>query len=109
MAHFIGYVQGDRGPVSRLGSKKNGLNVKAHGHDFGVNVMLKYDEESDSDQGFVYATAGSGGHGRFDLIAILCGLHQDKKFLVWDAEQKLLLCKICTAQKNLTKVSEVRR
>lgn len=49
MAHFIGYVQGDRGPASRRGSKKNGLEVKAKGWHGAIFVAVWHNETTGHD------------------------------------------------------------
>jgi len=62
MAHFMGTVQGSRGPVSRLGGK-GGLRVNANGWNCGVAVYARYDEKLKKDVFEVYENSGSG-HGR---------------------------------------------
>lgn len=59
MAHFYGFVEGNRGGVTRLGSKASGLRTKANGWHFGVDVYLYHDEETGRDFARVYQTKGS--------------------------------------------------
>lgn len=59
MAHFIGYLQGNRGQASRLGSKKSGISAQAQGWNIGAKIELKYNPEKDRDEVFIYQTGGS--------------------------------------------------
>jgi len=49
MAHFRGIVTGNRGPVSRLGSKGSGLQIRAESWEGAVQVLLRHDEETGHD------------------------------------------------------------
>lgn len=40
MAHFIGYLKGSRGEVSRLGRKTTGVDATARGWDIGGGVRV---------------------------------------------------------------------
>ena len=46
MAQFLGSIAGQRGPASRLGSKKSGLDVVAASWEGSVRVYLRHDEET---------------------------------------------------------------
>ena len=60
MARFIGEVQGNRGAVTRLGSKSSGMNTECNGWHSGVKVIAIYNAEFDIDEFLIYATNGSG-------------------------------------------------
>ena len=59
MARFIGYVQGQAGETSRLGSPKSGITAEARGWDVGVKVVGRV--EDDEDVFLVFSTSGSNG------------------------------------------------
>jgi hypothetical protein len=59
MAQFRATIQGQRGAMSRLGSKNSGLRVRADGWNGGVEVHAN--TENDRDVFAVYATSGSNG------------------------------------------------
>ncbi len=52
MAHFIGHVDGARGPVSQLGTKNSGMRVVAASWNGAVKTTLYHDEATGKD----YAT-----------------------------------------------------
>ena len=67
MAHFRGSVRGNRGGVSRLGSKQSGLVVTASGWNIGVRVVLAHVNGMDIVK--VYKTIGShGGNHALDCV-----------------------------------------
>ena len=47
MAQFRGTVQGNRGQVSRLGSKSSGLVSTCEGYNKGIKVIAKHDHGRD--------------------------------------------------------------
>ena len=57
MAHFRGTMQGQRGMVSRLGSRQSGLTATANGWNFGITVYLEHVDGGD--KATVYLTGGS--------------------------------------------------
>jgi hypothetical protein len=59
MAHFRGWIQGQRGPASRLGGKSSGLSVSADGWHLGVDVRL-YVGTDGQDHARVTLTEGTG-------------------------------------------------
>jgi len=61
MAQFRGVMQGRKGLVSRLGSKRSGLSAKLNGWNMGVKVELDYDDEKKQDRASIYLTSGSNG------------------------------------------------
>lgn len=69
MAHFIGYLQGNRGDVSRLGSKSSGITASAQGWRIGVDVIVMYDEEKKKDKVIVRKTSGSNREKESEVIA----------------------------------------
>ncbi len=62
MGHFIGYLKGNRGEASRLGSKDSGMSAIARGWNIGAQVWVGYDEEKGLD--FVDVTIDGGSNGR---------------------------------------------
>lgn len=62
MAHFIGYLKGNRGEVSRLGSKDSGMSAIARGWNIGASVWVGHDKEKGLD--FVDVTIDGGSNGR---------------------------------------------
>ena len=71
MAQFIGYLQGQRGQASRLGSKKSGLTAQARGWNIGAKIICRYNEESKKDEVLIYKTGGSNGAVSSKLLTIL--------------------------------------
>jgi hypothetical protein len=61
MAHFYADIQGNRGPVSRLGSKNSGIGGHIRGWGIGVEVNCYFDELTGRDVCKVSATGGSNG------------------------------------------------
>ena len=59
MAHFIGYVKGQKGEASRLGTKASGLSISSNGWRFGVDVFMRYNEEKGIDEAVIELTTGS--------------------------------------------------
>lgn len=68
MAHFIGYVQGNRNIVSRLGHASSGIRAQAQGWDVGIKISGGVDDNG-NDVFHVYATKGSSGGIGSHLIA----------------------------------------
>ena len=71
MAQFYAEIQGNRGAATRMGGKESGIWGHIRGWGVGARVDCRYDEKTDSDIVFVYATKGSGGNGRETLIATI--------------------------------------
>lgn len=71
MAQFRGEVEGNRGPASRLGSKKSGIRTTAHGWHSGVKVYASHIDGADVFD--IYATGGSNGSTPTRLIAQIQG------------------------------------
>lgn len=57
MARFIGYVQGQSGETSRIGSPRSGIRAQAQGWNVGVRVHGHAD--GDEDVFDIYMTGGS--------------------------------------------------
>lgn len=49
MSHFYGYCQGNRGKVTRCGTKKSGYTTVAASYSGAVEVNVWYNEEYDED------------------------------------------------------------
>ena len=60
MAHFRATIQGQRGLVSRLGSKKSGIHATVNGWDEGIEVRARHQDGKDCF--VVWLTGGSNGH-----------------------------------------------
>lgn len=69
MAHFIGSVHGARGPETRLGTRKSGINVCANGLDSGVEAVGK--NEPGGDTFAIYATGGSNSPGAKRMLGVV--------------------------------------
>ena len=69
MAQFRAIIQGNRGGVSRLGSKKSGLSVVANGWHLGIKVNASYDKETGKDRFVVYKTDGSTSGSLMERLA----------------------------------------
>jgi len=73
LGHFRAIIQGQRGPVSRLGSKKSGVQASVNGWNVGVDVSAYYDEKKQCDVIVVELTGGSNARfsrkeiGRFTI------------------------------------------
>lgn len=68
MAHFIGFVQGNRGEASRIGSRASGMNTTARGWRIGGRVILRYNKETDKDE--IRFILDGGSNSQFGSITI---------------------------------------
>lgn len=68
MAHFIGYLQGNRGQASRLGTKASGIYSKVSGWNIGAEIVIDYDENTKKDIVKIYKTGGSNGSIAGELL-----------------------------------------
>lgn len=59
MAHFYAEIQGNRGTVTRMGTKSSGLTCHIRGWDIGARVDMDVNPETGEDRVTVYRTAGS--------------------------------------------------
>ena len=66
MAQYIGTVEGSRGAVTRLGTKKSGLYARAQG--WNVGGVVSIDHVNGQDQVTLTLTAGSNGAKTSKLI-----------------------------------------
>lgn len=71
MAQFYAEIQGNRGPVHRMGGKESGIESHTRGWHVGCKVRCHYDKATDSDVVQVYRTSGSNGDASDVLIATL--------------------------------------
>ena len=69
MAQFYGMIQGTRGPASRLGDKKSGLEVSAASWSGAISVRLWHDAETGVDM-FAVSQGQHHGHGIGEEIAV---------------------------------------
>lgn len=69
MAHFIGYLLGNRGEASRLGTKSSGITASAQGWSIGGRVEVTYDPNSNCDIVRFYKTNGSSEKVHQVLVA----------------------------------------
>ena len=74
MAQYLGILQGQRGEVTRLGSKGSGLRVVANGWDAGVKVNA-HNETDDTGKSIdvfvIEVTGGSNAASPRQVIAII--------------------------------------
>ncbi len=59
MAQFMAEIQGNKGSVSRLGSKSSGIRAEINGWEVGVSVNAFYNDDLDRDEIEVTVTGGS--------------------------------------------------
>lgn len=64
MAHFLARIKGNRGDVTRTGSKRSGLSASINGWHLGCDVLIEYDERRKTDVVTVWKTHGSANRGR---------------------------------------------
>lgn len=68
MAQYRAFIQGQRGPASRLGSKRSGIWASVNGWHDGVHVVVSHENGRDCFK--VYRTAGSNGDSsQYVLVA----------------------------------------
>lgn len=75
MAQFYGHLQGNRGGVSRLGSKGSGIYGHIRGWNIGIKVSGYYDMETDQD---IFTVSLTGGSGNSSVIKEL-GTYKEKE------------------------------
>lgn len=68
MARFMADIQGNRGPASRLGSARSGMEAHINGWTGGVFVKIYADPTTDKDSVRIALNGGSGGEGPFITI-----------------------------------------
>jgi hypothetical protein len=68
MAQYIGYLQGQRREVSRLGTKKSGLVATAQGWEVGARIYISWNEKTQEDEVWIYATSGTNGRRNAKLL-----------------------------------------
>ena len=61
MARFYAEIQGNRGSVTRTGSKNSGISGHIRGWDIGARVSCDVDDQG-RDVVYVTLTGGSSGH-----------------------------------------------
>ena len=83
MSQFYGEIQGNRGEVTRGGSKNSGIRGYIRGWNNGVRVEGRYDNEVQKDVFDIYATNGSGGYDETFVGSIV-----DGKF-IWNIDRKV--------------------
>ena len=69
MGHFIGYIKGNRGDASRIGTKKSGIDATARGWNIGGSVYCFFDKERGIDIVRFMLDGGSNGPGMGETIA----------------------------------------
>lgn len=60
MSHFYGSMKGNRGGVSRCGSKRSGITAHIRGWNVGVRVNIFVNDKGE-DTVHIYQTKGSNG------------------------------------------------
>lgn len=68
MAHFYGWIKGQRGEASRLGNKSSGLSVTAASWAGAIEVTLERDEENEVDR-FIVRERKWHGSGNERVLA----------------------------------------
>ncbi len=71
MAQFRGTIKGNRGEVSRLGSKVSGMSISCDGWDVGVDCVAEYDKKLGQDVITIFGTGGSNKSSNTKIIATL--------------------------------------
>lgn len=69
MSHFYGQVQGDRGAVSRRGTKNSGITAHVCGWDVGCRVTVSWDARHQCDVVEVHRTGGTNSSANRGQIA----------------------------------------
>jgi len=95
MARFIGFIQGNRGEASRLGTPASGIRVQAQGWNVGVKVFG--DIEDGTDTFSIYATSGSDYRG---LETYLGKVTLEDNEPVWHPAKGLQVEKITAADRR---------
>jgi len=67
MAQFRATIEGARGDVSRLGTKKSGLTVRVNGWNVGVSVRIWHNEKTGLDNILIDGTGGSNDSQHYNL------------------------------------------
>ena len=68
MAQYIGYLQGNRSQISRLGSKSSGIVAKAQGWKIGAEIIIRHNEKTGKDEVRIIKTGGSNARIEPELI-----------------------------------------
>lgn len=66
MAHFYGSMRGNKGEVTRAGSKSSGLGAHIRGWNFGARININ--EKEGQDVVRIVLTSGSNGNAGERLI-----------------------------------------
>lgn len=62
MAQFRGTLIGNRGPASRLGTKKSGMSGSFNGWNVGLRLYVHHDPDKNKDIVSASLTGGSSGY-----------------------------------------------
>jgi hypothetical protein len=87
MAHFYMNAQGNRGEVTRMGTKNSGMFAHVRGWSSGIRVEAYHDEEAGEDCFRVYSTGGSNDHNEYLLGVLIDGRWVSE-------EERERLCKV---------------
>lgn len=71
MAHFRTEIKGNRGWVSRTGTKNSGMVAHIHGWHSGIKVEAVHDPDTEQDVYYVYSTKGADRMDDGYLITVL--------------------------------------
>lgn len=69
MSQYYGSMQGDRGEVTRRGTKNSGLRGHIRGWYLGANVEMHWNEEEQRDELYIYITGGSNHPSSYDMVS----------------------------------------
>jgi len=67
MARYKGYIKGQKGEVSRLGSANSGMSTTINGWNVGIHVEARIIDGEDVF--FIYKTGGSNKSSSIEMIA----------------------------------------
>lgn len=69
MARFKGWIKGQKGEVSRLGSSRSGLRADINGWNLGIEIFASVDDRGE-DVFTIFKTGGSNGSSKQLLCTI---------------------------------------
>ncbi len=69
MSHFYSSIQGQKGSVTRCGSKSSGIKTHIYIWDFGIEVRLEH--KNGKDIAYIFQTGGSNNKYSKHLLTCL--------------------------------------
>lgn len=92
MSHFYGSMEGNRGTVTRCGTKNSGVRAHIRGWDSGVSAWMAAERESDgesTDYCLIQITSGSNGRTK-GASPLIVTAHQFDAILAGHAELRVV-------------------